>query len=154
MERRCGAAMAVTETRRVRTAWPIVYERPTRAVRGSGVGLAWALFLGLGVPFILMTVLTLLAGAGVYVDLLRPLWQPWPPDLLKPFLGVAVFAATLAYLTYRVGHRRGFRVGAGVRIVASRTEPERPTVPNRPAAIPAAPPLPPPPPVDVLDEPL
>ncbi len=143
--------MAATETRH-RTTWPIVYENRGRTSRGHGTGVAWALFLGLGVPFILMTILTLVAGAGFYVELLRPLWQPWPPDLWKPFLGVAVFAATLAYLTYRMGHRRGFRVGSGVNLVASRSRNEPHGVPNAPP--PTEPPAVPPPPPDILDEPL
>lgn len=143
--------MAATETRR-RTAWPIVYENRGRTSRGHGTGAAWALFLGLGVPFFLMTILTLLARAGFYVEFLRPLWQPWPPDLWKPVLGVAVFAATLAYLTYRVGHRRGFRVGTGVGLVASRSRTETRTVVNAPQRV-EAPAVPPPPP-DILDQPL
>jgi hypothetical protein len=146
--------MAATESRRVRTTWPIVYERRTRAGPTAGTGLAWVLFLGLGLPFVLMTVLTVLARAGIYIELFRPLWQPWPPDLLKPFLGVAVFAATLAYLTYRVGHRRGLRVGAGVALVASRSGMPDRAGPAGAALRPEARPLPPPPPPDILDEPL
>jgi hypothetical protein len=144
--------MAATETRRARTIWPIVYENRTRPARGSGVGIAWALFLGLGLPFVLMTILTVLARAGIYVELFRPLWQPWPPDLLKPFLGVGVFAATLAYLAYRVGHRRGLRAGAGVALVAARGGAESRASRTVPADRPEAPPLPPPPPSDVLHE--
>lgn len=93
----------------VRRSWPIVYGRRRHPAPYPGVRLAWALFLGLGVPFVLMALLTVLARAGFYIDLLRPLWQPWPPDLLKPFVGLAVFAVTLAYLAYRVGLRSGFR---------------------------------------------
>ena len=141
--------MAATETRRVRASWPIAYERCTRRSPGSGTGVAWALFLGAGVPFLLMTVLTVLARAGIYVDLLRPLWQPWPPDLLKPFLGVAVFAATLAFLAYRVGRRRGFRAGSGAGLIAGRSEAVARFVPSAAAPLP-----PPPPPDDVLDGPL
>ena len=141
--------MAATETRRVRASWPIAYERRTRRSPGSGTGVAWALFLGAGVPFLLMTVLTVLARAGIYVDLLRPLWQPWPPDLLKPFLGVAVFAATLAFLAYRIGRRRGFRAGSGAGLIAGRSEAVARFVPSAAAPLP-----PPPPPDDVLDGPL
>ncbi|HII40112.1 MAG TPA: hypothetical protein HA326_02725 [Thermoplasmata archaeon] len=134
--------MAATETRRARRTWPIVYERRMRTSHGAGTGVAWALFLGLGLPFALMTGLTVLARGGIYVELFRPLWQPWPPDLLKPFLGLAVFAATLAYLAYRVGQRRGLRVGAGIRRAAA----------VGPAARPQALPIPPPPPPDDLDD--
>lgn len=143
--------MAATETRRHAT-WPIVYESRGRTSRGYGTGAAWALFLGVGVPFFLMTILTLLARAGFYVEFLRPLWQPWPPDLWKPLVGVGVFAATLAYLTYRVGHRRGFRVGAGVGLVAGRSRTDTPTVAYAAPRV-EAPAVPPPPP-DILDEPL
>lgn len=74
--------------------------------------LAWGLFLVVGVPFVLMGALTVLARDGVYVDVFKPLWAPWPPEVLKPFLGFAGFFATLAYLVYRLGHRTGYRAGA------------------------------------------
>jgi len=145
--------MAATGTRTARHSWPIVpYNRRTRAVREPGLRLAWALFLGLGLPFVLMTFLTILARAGVYIDILRPLWQPWPPDLLKPFLGVAVFAATLAYLAYRTGRRTGFRTGAGVRMVSARTRTGSPYAPGRLAAASPARPVPPPPPMDAFED--
>lgn len=124
--------MATAHAQTTRRTWPIVYGRRTRHAPGGGTGLAWALFLALGLPFALMSVLTVLAHGGIYVDLLRPLWQPWPPDLLKPLLGVAVFAATLAYLAYRSGWRSGFRTAAFARPADAR-------------------PLPPPPPPDDLD---
>lgn len=92
-----------------RRTWPIVYGRRRHPMPYPGVRLAWGLFLGLGLPFALMSILTVLARTGIYIDLLRPLWQPWPPELLKPFLGLAVFALTLAYLAYRVGLRSGVR---------------------------------------------
>ncbi len=145
--------MAATETRHARRTWPIAYGRPIRTAPSSGTHLAWALFLGLGVPFVLMAALTMLARAGIYIELLRPLWQPWPPDLLKPFLGVAVFAATLAYLAYRVGRRSGFRSGTVVGIASARNYPDSRRVESRP--IPAAAdahPLPPPPPDDSFYE--
>ena len=139
--------MAATETRHARRAWPIAYGRRTRTSPGAGTGIAWALFLSLGLPFALMTVLTVLARSGFYVELLRPLWQPWPPDLLKPFLGVAVFAATLAYLTYRVGPRRGFRVGSRVGRASTRNWVEVHTPQPEPAKLPSTPlEIPPPPP--------
>ena len=124
--------MAVAHAQSTKHTWPIVYGHRTRRAPGGGTGLAWALFLGLGFPFGLMAVLTVLAGGGFYVDLFRPLWQPWPPDLLKPILGVAVFVGTLAYLAYRSGWRSGFRTAAHARAPAAR-------------------PLPPPPPPDDLD---
>ena len=147
--------MATTDAKVFRRTWPIVYGRRTEPARGGRVGLAWALFLLLGLPFVLMTVLTVLARAGVYVDIFRPLWQPWPPDLLKPFLGVAVFATTLAYLAYRIGHRAGFRAGTGVGMASVRKSAEVPTRANEtaaPAADVQAPPVPPPPPEDALAE--
>ena len=61
---------------------------------------AWALFLLVGVPLGLMAALGALARARIYVDLLRPLWQPWPPDSVKLLIGLAGFSATLAYLAY------------------------------------------------------
>jgi len=42
---------------------------------------------------------------------LRPLWRPWPSDPLKSFLGIAGFAMTLAYLSYRKGRERGYKSG-------------------------------------------
>ena len=123
--------MATAHAPSTKRIWPIAYGRRTRRASGGGTGLAWAFFLGLGFPFGLMALLTALAGAGVYVDLFRPFWLPWPPDLLKPFLGVAVFVASLAYLAYRSGWRSGFRTAAFVRPASAR-------------------PLPPPPPPDDL----
>lgn len=142
--------MAATETRHARRTWPIVYARPTRPVRRYGVGFAWALFLVLGVPFALMSLLTMLARSGIYVDLFRPLWQPWPPDLLKPILGVAVFAATLAYLAYRLGHRSGFRRGSAAGIITARylSESPYPELPSSTTASSEESPVPPPPPED------
>ncbi len=126
--------MAAMNARPVRRTWPIAYGHRARTSPDRGVGLAWVLFLGLGLPFVLMSVLTILARAGFYVEILRPLWQPWPPDLLKPFLGVAVFAATLAYLAYRVGRRAGFRSGTGVRLVSARASGARTYPGGRPAS--------------------
>jgi hypothetical protein len=99
-----------------------------------------------------MAVLTVLARAGTTVALFRPLWQPWPPDLLKPFLGLAVFAATLAHLAYRVGRRTGFRAGSRAVVGPLLTRMENGTRWNVPTATPPmgtgpdARPLPPPPP--------
>ncbi len=140
--------MATTQFRATGRSWPIVYGRRMRSSRGSGTTFAWALFLVLGVPFFLMTLLTTLARTGVYVDLFRPLWQPWPPDALKPFIGLGGFVATLGYLAYRLGHVRGFRVGMGLGLRSGRS-----TIESRPAlaagTVPSGTPeLPPPPPPD------
>lgn len=124
--------MATAHAPSTKRIWPIAYGRRTRRASGGGTGLAWAFFLGLGLPFALMSALSVLARAGVYIDLFRPLWQPWPPDLVKPFLGLAVFAATLAYLAYRSGWRSGFRTAAWTRPAA-----------ERPLALPLPPPPPP-----------
>lgn len=86
--------------------------RPPRIRTPEGTPwFAWAVFLVLGIPLALMALLTLAARSGVYVDLLRPLWVPWPPDFLKPVVGFAGFAATLGYLAFRLGERSGFRSG-------------------------------------------
>lgn len=116
--------------------------------------LAWALFLLLGLPFALMAILTFLARQGIYIGLFTPLWQPWPPDLWKPLLGVAVFVETFAYLAYRAGRRRGYRRGNTAAVVSSLEQAERahPSV-DPGSAISTTPtvvvrPLPPPPPPD------
>lgn len=83
-----------------------------RPLRGRGLALAWALFLAIGLPFGFMATLGYLATAGVYIESLRPFWQPWPPDMVKSFVGVAAFAATLAYLAYRLGRSGGYRSGS------------------------------------------
>ena len=148
--------MAAEQTRHARSTWPIVYGHRSRSSRGAGTTIAWILFLVLGIPFILMAALTMLARAGIYVDLFRPLWQPWPPDDLKPFLGLGVFAATLAYLAYRAGHRRGFTAGLGVGLTAIRTSAETRIAATNPTAEPEAPPAsvpPPPPPEEAPEQP-
>lgn len=143
--------MAATHVRTSARSWPIVYRRHARSSRSSGTAGAWALFLIVGIPFFLMTVLTTLARTGLYVDLFRPLWAPWPPDALKPFIGLAGFVATLGYLAYRKGHARGFRMGLGVGLSSMRqTIDVRPALPAGPAE-PAALELPPPPPPESLD---
>lgn len=139
--------MAAIQTRHARSAWPIVYGHRTTPSRGAGTAVAWALFLGLGLPFALMGVLTVLARAGVYVDLFRPLWLPWPPEVLKPFLGFTVFALTFAYLAYRAGHRRGFTVGVGVGLTAIRESTDALSA-GSPPIVPELPPPPPPLPED------
>ena len=121
--------MAVAHAQSTKHTWPIVYGHRTRRAPGGGTGLAWALFLGLGFPFGLMAVLTVLAGGGVYVGLFPPLLQPRAPDLLQPIPGVAVFVRTPPYLPHPSGWRPRFRPAAHRRA-------------------PAAGPLPPPPPPD------
>ncbi len=142
--------MAATETRFIHSTWPIVYGHRRNRPQGHGTGVAWALFLLVGVPSFLMTALTMLARAGIYIDVLRPLWQPWPPELLKPFLGVAGFAGTLAFLAYRVGHRSGFRRGEGAGYASARGWVEAQARAHERAAAMAlpAPAVPPPPPDD------
>jgi hypothetical protein len=113
--------------------------------------LAWGLFLGIGLPLGVMAALGPLAYAGIYVEPLRQFWRPWPPDLLKSFLGVAGFAATLGYLAHRLGRSVGFQRGKLVATVAARNvaegripapEPEKPPVVSLALV---NPPLPPPP---------
>ncbi len=144
--------MSETARKRDLRTVPMYRRRPAPPASGGSTRVAWALFLVLGLPFGLMTVLDVLAGSGVVISLFSPLWQPWPPELVKPFLGVAVFAATLAYLAYRMGHRSGFRVGTGVGLAAARNKAESRPAPAAVAAAEAAgnessegPPPPPPP---------
>ncbi len=145
--------MAATHAKASRRGYPIVYGRPTPAKSGAGTALAWLLFLALGLPFLLMAVLEVLARAGIYVDLFRPLWQPWPPDVVKPFLGIAVFVATLGFLAYRAGHRRGFRTGVGVGLSATRASAEPRATPNPGPTEAETPPPPPPPPAESPESP-
>ena len=116
---------------------PIYRRRRTAPAAVGAPRLAWALFLLLGLPFGLMAILSVLARGGIYVDLFRPFWQPWPPDLLKPFLGLTVFVATLAYLTYRLGRRTGYRTGTVAGIASERRWTEEHHAP--PPPVPAAP---------------
>ncbi len=144
--------MSETARRRDLRTVPIYHRRPLQPASGGSARLAWALFLVLGIPFLLMSSLIWLAQAGIVIGVLSPLWEPWPPELLKPLLGVAVFAATLAYLAFRTGHRAGFRAGTGVGLAAARAKSEaRPTVlpppepaPEATAETPVTPPPPPP----------
>ena len=73
-------------------------ERKTPSNRS--LRLAWGLFLAIGAPLGLIAVLAPLTAAGIYVEPLRQFWRPWPPDILKPVIGVAGLVATLAYLCY------------------------------------------------------
>jgi hypothetical protein len=125
---------------------------------GRGMGRAWALFLAIGIPAALLVVLAPLTMAGIYIDFLRPLWRPWPPDVLKPFIGIAVFVATLSYLAFRSGRLAGIRSGtvaalAALRNVLERRSSVQPPEPAPPppefVEVPATPdelPTPPPPP--------
>ena len=82
--------------------------------------LEWGLFLLIGLPLGFMAALGPLASAGIYVEPLRQFWRPWPPDIVKPFIGVAGFVATLAYLTFRIGRNRGYRSGTVALTAAAR----------------------------------
>ena len=82
-----------------------------RAKMGRGHAIAWALFVLIGIPCALLVILTPLTYSGVYIDALKPFWRPWPPDLAKPFIGLALFLGTFAYLVYRSGRLAGFHSG-------------------------------------------
>jgi hypothetical protein len=82
-----------------------------KARGGRPTTLPWVLFLLFGIPFGLMAALIPLSMGGYYVEPLRRFWQPWPSDLVKPFLGAAIFVATLAFLAYRSGRIAGFHSG-------------------------------------------
>ncbi|HYY47943.1 MAG TPA: hypothetical protein VFA17_04595 [Thermoplasmata archaeon] len=132
-----------------------------KATQGRGLGRAWILFLAMGLPAALLAALGPLTMAGIYIEPLRPLWRPWPPDVFKPFIGIAVFAATLAYLAFRSGRLVGLRTGTVAALAALRNVLERrapmvmdPPPPAPPAVVEVAaapaeqPPTPPPPPPD------
>ncbi len=97
----------------------IAKEKKAPKGRG-GLTLGWILFLAIGIPFGFMAALGPLAYAGIYVGPLRSLWQPWPPDVVKPFIGVGVFVATLAYLIFRMGQTDGFHWGTVTATAAAR----------------------------------
>lgn len=92
----------------------------TRLLGGRSTRLPWILFLLFGVPFGLMAALGPLSAAGIFIEPLRPLWRPWPPDPMKPFIGAAIFVATLAFLAYRRGRIAGFHSGTIAASVALR----------------------------------
>ena len=96
-----------------------------RTPRGRALTLPWLLFLVIGLPLGVMAALSPLASAGIYVDALRPLWRPWPPDPLKPFLGASIFTLTLVYLAYKSGRIRGFHSGKVAATAAFRNLVER-----------------------------
>jgi hypothetical protein len=118
---------------------------------GRGMGRAWILFVAFGIPAALLVVLAPLTMAGIYIDFLRPLWRPWPPDVLKPFIGIAVFVATLSYLAFRSGRLAGIRSGTLAALAALRNVLERRTA--APLSEPAHLPEPAPPPPEVVEVP-
>ncbi len=134
--------MGATGTRNARV---YVHARPTHRsaqLQERALRWAWALFLVLGLPFLLMAILTTLAMARIYVEPFDALWQPFPPDTLKPFLGIATFTLTLGYLAYRLGRSRGFRSGHAAGMVAARNLVEsRAPASFQEAPPPAAPPM-------------
>lgn len=98
-------------TQAVPSPTPIVSLPPLKPIRERDLTVAWALFLLLGVPFGIMASLEYLATTGIVIEALRPLWQPWPSEIVKSFLGIGCFAATLAHLAYRLGRSEGYRSG-------------------------------------------
>lgn len=112
--------MVAHEQRSVHPALSAGIKRyPVRPPEGDA-RVAWGLFVFFGLPLALMGMLVILAHVGIYIDAFKPLWLPWPPEALKPFLGIGGFAATLAYLAYRVGRRTGFRSGTLAGIASAR----------------------------------
>lgn len=97
----------------------IAKEKKAPKGRG-GLTLGWILFLLVGIPFGFMAALGPLAYAGIYIGPLQGLWQPWPPDVVKPFIGVGIFVATLAYLIFRMGQTDGFHWGTVTATAAAR----------------------------------
>ena len=137
--------MAAPGTGRVRGR---TWARITQAKKPRANAVAWALFLLIGLPLGLIAALNLLAGTGIYVDPLREFWRPWPSDTMKSFIGIAAFAATLAYLTYREGRQSGYKSGnvaatATARNVAEGRIPE--PAPDGSTRVALQPPYPPPP---------
>ncbi|HYV08132.1 MAG TPA: hypothetical protein VEL81_00935 [Thermoplasmata archaeon] len=137
--------MAASGTGRVRGR---TWARITQARKSRAKALAWGLFLVIGLPLGLMATLNLLGAVGIYVDVLRPFWRPWPSDILKSLIGIAAFAASLAYLAYREGRETGYKSGtvaatATARNVAEGRIPE-PAPANSPQ-VSLQPPYPPPP---------
>ncbi len=103
------------------SAWAsATWAKATKSPKGRGLRFAWGLFLVIGLPLGFMAALGPLAAAGIYVEPLRPFWRPWPPDLVRSFMGAASFAATLAYLSYRIGQSAGYRRGTAAATAAAR----------------------------------
>lgn len=102
--------MAMLKRLDPRTVW--VKRRPgSKGPQARSLAVPWAVFLIFGIPFGLVAALGPLAMAGIYIEPLRAFWRPWPPDLWKPFIGLAGFAIALAYLAYRAGRASGFHAG-------------------------------------------
>ncbi len=91
-----------------------------RLASDRSLRVAWGLFLALGIPLGLIAVLAPLTAAGIYLEPLRPFWRPWPPDILKPVIGVGGFVVTLAYLCYRLGRHAGYRWGTAAAVAMAR----------------------------------
>src|SRR3989449_1686208 len=103
---------------RARASAANVTER--KAPSEQNLRLAWGLFLLIGVPLGLLAALAPLTAAGIYIEPLRQFWRPWPPDILKPVIGVAGFAASLGYLCYRLGRHAGYRWGTAASVAMAR----------------------------------
>ena len=137
--------MAAPGTGRVRDR---TWARITQAKKPRANAVAWALFILIGLPLGLIAALNLLAGTGFYVDPLREFWRPWPSDTMKSFIGIAAFASTLAYLTYRKGREKGYTSGNVAATATARNVAEGRIPDPEPAASPGVsmqPPYPPPP---------
>lgn len=91
-----------------------------RTLTDRSLRLAWALFFVLGIPLGLVAALAPLTAAGIYLEPLRQFWRPWPPDLLKPVIGMAGFVATFAFLCYRLGRHAGYRWGTAAAVAMAR----------------------------------
>ena len=117
--------------------------KETKPAKDRALKVAWGIFLVVGVPLGLMAVLGPLAYVGIYVEPLRQFWRPWPPDPAKAFIGIAGFAATLAYLCYRSGRTTGYRSGNAAGKAVARNLAE---LAEAPPLVPPAPPEPAPPP--------
>lgn len=123
-----------------------------KAQGGKSATLPWVLFLLMGIPLGLMAALVPLGMAGTYIEPLRPLWRPWPSDLVKALIGAAIFCATLAFLAHRSGRLSGFHSGEVATHVALRNLAEgrgaaavQESVPPPPPLVEVHPPAPEPP---------
>jgi len=141
--------MPILGTRRISTA-AVQKAVERKKYFNRNLRVPWILFLVIGVPMGLMVILGPLAYSGLYIEPLRRLWRPWPSDVIKALIGIAAFAATLGYLTYRRGKSAGFHSGAVATTATFRNLIEGRT--PLPAPVSAPPALPPAP--DSLDAPL
>ncbi len=133
--------MATPGTGRVRGR---TWARITQVKKPRANAVAWALFLLFGLPLGLIAALNLLAGTGIFVDPLREFWRPWPSDIMKSFIGIAGFAATLAYLAYRRGKEKGYKSGTVAATATARNVSEG-RIPEPAPQVSLQPPYPPPP---------